>query len=679
MGLGFGITKTSSGGGGGGTTITTVANYSALPSASSVSGKFYWCEASQGTKWLPFSVGGTYYPLGMYYSNGVTWEYTETPYQATLSEVNTGTNTDKFVSPSTFTNADKWNNYVPYTGATLDVNLGTHNISSGTNLIGVSANFTRFPNALSVVSITPIGIQHNESLYIGNISEAVSVGNTWASGVYGVGYTNSTGTGRGTGVTGEGHVSSSTDVGVAVGVRGYANDVHSGNYNIGLYGDAENGTNATYGGNVALFLANGNIVTSASAPKTWYLGGNLIFDGQGSAKTISAINGATFDFSNPFFIFVDSKTDLPTAVSGVITLVDSITYFFTTIVDLLGDRIVCGVNNVIMGASSENCYIKSTGLSSSTALITSVYSLPIRNISFTHGTVLNLQGDGITTALDWFGVNFVDCATVGSIKDYSNFVMGDSAFLNSSGLTFDGTIGTIAFGNCLFDCYIGGTAIILPSTLTISRRFRIIYSSFVVLSGETGINASASATIGNEKYILDTVNFSGGGTYLSGLDATSNKSLFANCVGITNTSTRGFIYMNNNTVQTGTNNTALWFKAAGTTSAMPTNSKFDTTITNRLTYTGAFTQSFMITVNCNVRTTVSTQNINIGIAKNGTIITQSEMTILCAAGSTPSFGATQIVVELTTNDYIELFVQNSSSANNTIVSDMNMNCVKIPV
>lgn len=112
MGVGFGILKTSgSGGGGGGTTITTVANYSALPLATAVSGKFYWCEASQGTKWLPFSVGGTYYPLGMYYSNGVTWEYSETPYQATLSEVNTGTNTDKFVSPYTFTNADKWSNY----------------------------------------------------------------------------------------------------------------------------------------------------------------------------------------------------------------------------------------------------------------------------------------------------------------------------------------------------------------------------------------------------------------------------------------------------------------------------------------------------------------------------------------------------------------------------------------
>ena len=104
-------------------------------------------------------------------------------------------------------------------------------------------------------------------------------------------------------------------------------------------------------------------------------------------------------------IFVASKTDLPTAISNVITLLDNVTYYFTTIVDLLGDRIVCGQNTVMLGASSENCYLKSTGLNSSTALITSVYSLPIRNISFTHDTVFNLDGDGVTTALDWLNTS----------------------------------------------------------------------------------------------------------------------------------------------------------------------------------------------------------------------------------------------------------------------------------
>jgi hypothetical protein len=395
--------------------------------------------------------------------------------------------------------------------------------------------------------------------------------------------------------------------------------------------------------------------------------------------TVSELLGYTPIAGGSEFKFIYAKSDLPAASGGVITLGDNVTYYITTTIDLTGDRIVGGINSTILGASSENCVLKSTGLSSSTALITSVYSLPVRNITITHGTALNLDGDGTTTALDWFGVNFTNCATIGTIKDYTNFIMNDSAFLNSGGLTFDGSIGTIGMTNCLFDCTTGATAITLPSTLTVTRRFRIIYSSFVVLSGETGINASASATISDERYILDTVNFSGGGTYLSGLDATSNKSLFANCIGITNTSTRGYIYMNNNTTATTTNNTALWFKAAGTTSASANNSKFSTSTSNRLTYTGAFSQSFMVSVNANVRTSVSTQNINIAIAKNGTVLTESEMTILCQTGSTPSFGATQVVVELTTNDYVELYVQNSSSANNTIVSDFNMNCVKIPV
>jgi len=390
------------------------------------------------------------------------------------------------------------------------------------------------------------------------------------------------------------------------------------------------------------------------------------------ASGISAISSGNI-------VFVSSKSDLPTAVSGVITLPTAITYFFTTTVDLTGDRLVCGLNTVILGASSENCYIKSTGLNSSTALITSVYSLPIRNISFTHGTVFNLDGDGVTTALDWFGINFVDCATIGTIKDYSNFVMTDSAFLNSSGMTFDGSIGTIAFGNCLFDTSTGGTAIILPSTLTVTRRFRIIYSSFVTLSGETSLNVSTSATISDERYILDTVNFSGGGTYVTGVTQTSNKTLFTNCVGIANTTTRGFYYMVNNTTDTtiGTVNVNVWKKAAGTTTADSNNSKFSHT-SNRLTYTGAFNTSFLVTVNTAVRSAQSNQNISIGIAKNGTILANSEMTIRTSTSNQEHPGSTQYQIDLITNDYVELFVKNNQSTD-VRVSDLNFSVVKILV
>ena len=415
-----------------------------------------------------------------------------------------------------------------------------------------------------------------------------------------------------------------------------------------------------------------------------------IYEGELYLDTVTGLNYTRYDstivelfptstgLAGNEFVFVFSKLDLPTPVSGVITLGNNITYFITKTIDLTGDRIVAGVNSVIIGGSSENCILKSTGLSSSTALITSVYSLPMRSITITHGTALNLDGDGTTTALDWFGVNFTDCATVGTIKDYTNFVMSDSAFLNSGNLTFDGTIGTIGMSNCLFDCATTSTALILPSTLTVSRRFRIIYSSFVVLSGETGINVNASATISSERYILDTVNFSGGGTYTTGVAYTDNKALFVNCVGLINTSTKGFMYMLNNGTDTsiGTPNVNTWVKASGTTTS-GTNSKFTHT-TNRLTYNGAFTNSFLVTLNATARSGGTNQIISIGVAKNGTIISESEGIIRTTTSNVEHGGSTQAVLEMVANDYVELFVRNTSSTD-IRVTDFNFNVVKIPV
>jgi len=386
----------------------------------------------------------------------------------------------------------------------------------------------------------------------------------------------------------------------------------------------------------------------------------------------SGLTNITSTASIPNIVFVSSVSDLPTAVSGVITLASNITYFFTTTVDLTGDRLVCGANTTILGGSSENCRIKSTGLSG-TALITSVYSLPIRSITIEADVALDLDGDGVTTALDWFGVNFTDCPTIGTIQNYTNFIMQDSAFLNSGGLTLDGTFGTVGFTQCLFDNYLGTTAITIPSTATISIRFRIIYSSFVTLAGETSLNVSTGATISTERYILDTVNFGGNGTFLTGLDYTDNKSLFTNSVGITNTSTRGYMFMVNNV--TATVAPTVYTKAAGTTTDDTLNSKFDHS-SNRLTYVGGFTATFHIFVNCNLQSG-NNQNLSIRLAKNGTVISQSEMSIRTTVNNQPFFAATQYPIVLTTNDYVELFVINNSSIQNITVSDMNMFITKI--
>jgi hypothetical protein len=86
-----------------------VSTYNDLPIASTAAEKIYIVTTSQGTKWLPWDWGGTYYPSGLYYSNGITWEHlNNVPYQANQSDVNAGIITDEFVSP--FTLAGWWAN-----------------------------------------------------------------------------------------------------------------------------------------------------------------------------------------------------------------------------------------------------------------------------------------------------------------------------------------------------------------------------------------------------------------------------------------------------------------------------------------------------------------------------------------------------------------------------------------
>ncbi len=252
----------------------------------------------------------------------------------------------------------------------------------------------------------------------------------------------------------------------------------------------------------------------------------------------SAIADVDAKLPFPNMIFVNSKSDFPAAVSGVITLAANVTYFITTTVDLTGDRLVAGQNTTIIGGSSENCFLISTGLSASTALLSSAWSLPMRSLSITHGTALNLDATGnANQAIDWFGVNFTNCATVGLIKNYNNFIMTDCALLSSANMTFDGTISTIGFDQCLFSGIAGQTTLNFPSTLTVSRRIRVIYSSFIAFGGATAIfvDPAVTFTAGAESYILITINFSGGATYTGGIDYTSNLALFQNCKGITNT------------------------------------------------------------------------------------------------------------------------------------------------
>lgn len=390
----------------------------------------------------------------------------------------------------------------------------------------------------------------------------------------------------------------------------------------------------------------------------------------GARIRIRAISG-TATYANPGeLVIVRSVSDLPAAQGGVIKLAGNVTYQIVGDVDLLGAQLVCGPNTTILGGSSENCVLRSTGLTG-TALITSAWSLPMRGLTITADVALDLDASGnADQALDWFGVNFTDCQSIGTIASYNNFIATDCGILNSSGLTFDGTIGTVGFASCIFDASSAGTVITIPATANITRRFRIIYSAFVVLSGETGLNVSTSATIPVEGYILDTVNFGGGGTYTTGVPYTDNKALFVNNRGIDNSAEISYFTMNGNATATTIASQDVAVKVAGMTVSQAITQKFTNT-DNRATYTGAITRSFKAsaTLTC---TSGNNHQIGVYLAKNGTVATETESYITTNGSGRAEGAKVQGVFSLATNDYIEVWIENATSATNITVADLSV-------
>ena len=374
-------------------------------------------------------------------------------------------------------------------------------------------------------------------------------------------------------------------------------------------------------------------------------------------------------------VFVDTKADFPTASGGVITLGANITYFITNNIDLTGDRLVGSANTVLIGGSSENCTITSTGLGTGVALFTTEWTTPIRHITFKDvDTALAIDGNtNPPVALDWTGVNFLNVPNVGTINTCDNWIYSKGAFLNSKGLIFDGTTGTVGVDNSIFvGSGASGNILELASTATITRRFRLIYSSVVAFGSTTGIYIDPSATVPTEGYILDTINFSGGSTYTGGVTYTDNKTRFINCKGIDNTAEIGNYYMLNNTTATTVASSGVAYKIAGTTTANTINQKFSHS-DNRLTYTGGLIRDFQVSATASL-TSGNNNVIGLYVAKNGVVISSSEMYATTSSGGRAESIACQTILDMEENDYIEIWVENDSSATNITVEYLNVIC-----
>jgi hypothetical protein len=406
-------------------------------------------------------------------------------------------------------------------------------------------------------------------------------------------------------------------------------------------------------------------------------GDTTVYHQSGSSDaTNSVLNTfAAVDGTQTAYTYVASKDDLPEPVGGVHTLLPDHTYFFTGTVDLMGGRMVGGYNTCILGASSENAFITSTGLSAGTPLFYSERTTPIRHVTFfdvdTGFEFQDVHPEPL--ALDWTGVNFTNIPNVGLINGCDNWIYTKGAFLSSKGLVIDGTSGTVSIADSLLaGPGSAGSIVEVAATATITRRFRVIYSSVIAFGATTGLDVNASATVPTEGFILDTVNFGGGSTYLPGLGTTSNNSLFSNCNGIVNTAVNGQAYMRNNATATTVSSSNTFYKVAGTTLASADNAKYTHT-SNRLTNAAAVERKFLI--QCHLSFTSGSNNVcEFGFydSKLGAIREPSRTTGTANSSGRLENLSFSCVVQHSSGDYIEIWGANTTSTSNITVESLNL-------
>lgn len=375
---------------------------------------------------------------------------------------------------------------------------------------------------------------------------------------------------------------------------------------------------------------------------------------------------------SPFVREIRIKDDFPTPTNGIIQLEDNVTYLLVTDIDLEGDRIQCGQNNVITGWSSENCSLTSTGLTD--PLITSTTTIVIKFITFKDvQTCFDIQGTGLT-ALDWIGVNIINVENIGDFNNFSNLVLTSCAFFNSLNMRFLGSFDSFVMDTCLMLANGSTGALIQTLSSTVcNRRIRIQNSVINTIGLSDGLSIDPLMTIGDERFILDKVNFGnfGTGVPLKGLDYSSNKASFTGCSGITNSAKFAHYYAQNNTLVTTIQSVDTPVKANIVTIGNTISQKFNFT-DNRATYVGAGTQTFKVLSTCSITANSNNDQISIYVAKNGAIDPVSKITITSDSRNRVQNAVNCLPLQLSNGDYIEIWVENNTDSSNIVMTSLNV-------
>lgn len=384
--------------------------------------------------------------------------------------------------------------------------------------------------------------------------------------------------------------------------------------------------------------------------------------------------------------FVTNVSQFPTPVGNVITIVPGSTYRIVGDVDLEGNRLVCPGPTAILGNAPETSTLRSTGLPAGEIMISAQGNFECREITVgcpVDTTLLEVI-DGLESILDLIHVNFGSdveaVGTIGLLDGYADMNIFDCAFHNiDDGLTITGTVNRVTINRCTFNTTIGGgnAYLTLADQLIVNKRFTIANSDFVIPAGAFGIVNIPGSTIPDEGLFFNGLSFSGAGTYITPINPGDAFARFENCIGVNNSLTRGSLSMIGNAVVTDINLQNTPVKIAGITNDSEFNERFIMPLDNRLTFTGIRSGIFQFTANAAL---LGNNGLVFQIAAfvNGMTEVTESIGVATTDGTTRATPVTsQALISLDPNEFVELFIENTTSDVDVTVQNLNIQIVRL--
>jgi hypothetical protein len=368
------------------------------------------------------------------------------------------------------------------------------------------------------------------------------------------------------------------------------------------------------------------------------------------------------------YVLVKSAADLPAPVGGVITLAAGTTYEINGTIALTSKINLNGCYLVGMDANNDKLvYTPSSG-----ELFTGTKG----------GTVKTLTLVASTTGAKLFNLDLAATenlllrdAIIANCKDVGLIKGGNIVFFsvinysgNTSGITYQNTTNLLLDNTAWFSTN-SGTFEKLVGTFTLIEKLGGFYQPLSANTA-TALDVSGITTI-NESGNLKNTAFIGTGTKVTG---TFSKKWEVEGAGINtekDATATGTLYISSSaTTNIIAANTPV--KVAGTTTAAEL-TRFTSPVSNRLTYDGTKTRTFIVTAALSASGTSGTYVYSFYIYKNGVQIPASRQRTKVYSSS----GDIQVVTLVTTvtlapGDYVEAWTEDNESTVDINVQNMTL-------